>query len=266
MRVARHRRHGVGPRAVERCRRDTEACLGERACTLLRVEAHRDLHLIVSAPAYVHATPEQQSACLREAGVCFCFAVRHHPAARHAAVARQALGFPTIFNLLGPLTNPAGAARQVTGVYREDMAEKVAHALAALGCERAMVVHSEDGLDEISITAGTHAWDVLGGRVARRFITLAEVESMGLSRATMEDVRAGDLTHASRMAEGVLRGDSSPAQGMVLLSAGAALLVGGAVDTLAEGVDAAAGAVRDGRAMAALERLRVVSHALVTAG
>ena len=103
----------------------------------------------------IDATPEQQARCVEEAGICFCFAIHHHPAMRHAAGPRKALGFPTVFNLLGPLTNPAGARRQLLGVYDADRLESVAETLAALGTERAMVVRGDDGLDEITTTTTT---------------------------------------------------------------------------------------------------------------
>jgi anthranilate phosphoribosyltransferase len=209
----------------------------------------------------VHATPEQQSACLRDAGVCFCFAVHHHPAARHAAPVRRALGIPTIFNLLGPLTNPARATRQLLGVYDPVCAEKVAHALHVLGCERAMVLHSEDGLDELTTTADTHVWDVGDTGVTRRRVTLAEVSAMGLPRAVLTDLQARDLAHAVEIARSILRGDRSPARDMVLLSAGAAAFVAGAAGSLPDGVAAAADAVDSGRATTALTRLTHAARA-----
>lgn len=207
----------------------------------------------------IDAPVDRQAACLRDVGVCFCFAVRHHPGARHAAPARKALGFPTMFNLLGPLTNPAGAVRQVTGVYRADMAELVALALTKLGCERALVMHSEDGLDELTITAPTHLWNVQNGSVQRELLPLDEVDRMGLRRAPLEMLRARDLPDAVQVAVSVLRGEVSPARDMVLLSAGAALFVGGAVDSLAQGVHAAREAVDTGHAMKTLEQLRLAS-------
>lgn len=209
----------------------------------------------------VNATPAQQSACLRDVGVCFCFAVHHHPATRTATPARQALGFPTIFNLLGPLTNPARATRQVIGVYNPTLATKVAESLARLGCERAFVLHSDDGLDELTITGDTRVWDVAGGRVTERRITLADVEAMGLQRATLPSLQAADLPHAVDIAHRVLRNENFPPRDMVLLSAGAALHVAGMFDTLAEGVKAAREGVTSHRASHTLQRLREVSHA-----
>ncbi|MCA9287057.1 MAG: anthranilate phosphoribosyltransferase, partial [Phycisphaerales bacterium] len=114
----------------------------------------------------VDASPEVQARCLDEAGVCFCFAIHHHPATRHATPVRKALKFPTIFNVLGPLTNPARASRQVIGVYDEGLVPLMAQALARLGCVRAMVAHSRDGLDEVSITAPTLVATVADGRLS----------------------------------------------------------------------------------------------------
>ena len=131
----------------------------------------------------VDAHREVQTQCLEEAGVCFCFAIHHHPATRHVMPVRQALGFPTIFNLLGPLTNPAGALRQMMGVYDERFLEPIAETLAALGAIRAIVMHSEDGLDEISISAPTTIMHVENGSVRRETIT---PEQFGLSRSSLE--------------------------------------------------------------------------------
>lgn len=209
----------------------------------------------------VNATTSQQSACLRDVGVCFCFAVHHHPATRSATPARQALGFPTIFNLLGPLTNPARATRQVIGVYNPVLAAKVAEALARLGCERALVLHSDDGLDELTITSDTRVWEVADRRVTERCITLADIESMDLRRATLPSLQAADLPHAVDIAHRVLRNDGFPPRDMVLLSAGAALHVAGMFDSLAAGVEAARESLAQQRAAATLEQLRAVSHA-----
>ncbi len=209
----------------------------------------------------VHATPAQQSACLRDANVCFCFAIHHHPAAKFAAPVRQSLGFPTVFNLLGPLTNPAGATRQLLGVYHPVLAEKVAHALSRLGCERAMVLHSDDGLDELTITADTRVWNVEGTRVRDGRVTLHEVETMGLHRARLEELQVPDLSHAMELAYAVLRDEASPARDMVVLNAGAALWAAGVATALSTGVDKARASLARGDAWAILEKLRYTSQA-----
>ncbi|MCA9297556.1 MAG: anthranilate phosphoribosyltransferase, partial [Phycisphaerales bacterium] len=134
----------------------------------------------------IDASPERQAACLDACGVCFCFAVHHHPAMKHAIGARRSLGFPTLFNLLGPLTNPARASRQVIGVYAPHLVEMLANAQVGLGAERAIIAHSEDGLDELSTTAPNKVAHVRDGSVS--FQTL-DATTLGLARATVEDLR-----------------------------------------------------------------------------
>ena len=210
----------------------------------------------------VDAGRDTQARCLDEVGVCFCFAIHHHPAARHAMPVRLALGFPTIFNLLGPLTNPAGAARQVMGVYERRFMAPIAEALRDLAPPgaggRAMVVHSRDGLDEISISAPTWAMHVEHGQVREDEI---DPEAMGLELAPREDVTARDLDHAAQMIRDVLQGkDRGPARSMTLLNAAAALLVGEVVDSMLQGIAAAADAIDSGAAMNTLAALARVSR------
>lgn len=206
----------------------------------------------------VDATPETQARCLRDAGVCFCFAIHHHPAMRHAAPARQALGFPTIFNLLGPLTNPAGVRRQVLGVYRPEFVDLVARALADLGAERAMVVHAEDGIDEISTTGPTRIGHVEHGTVR---IERFDPAPLGMPRARPEDLDAADLDDAVRIARGVLAGEPGPARDIVVLNAAAALVVGEAAPGWGAALRLAASAIDSGRAAKTLDALRETSHA-----
>lgn len=199
-----------------------------------------------------------QARCLDEAGLCFCFAIHHHPAARHAMPVRMALGFPTMFNLLGPLLNPAGARRQLVGVYDRVFLRPVAEALAALGAVRAMVVHSADGLDEISINAPTWAMHIDGGRVWEELIDPA---ALGIGPAPVESLTARDLPHAARIMDDLLSGrDRGPLRQMALLNAAATLIVAGRADTLAAGLALAGIAVQSGRAAAALESLRRLSR------
>ncbi|MDB4987981.1 MAG: Anthranilate phosphoribosyltransferase [Myxococcaceae bacterium] len=199
----------------------------------------------------LEAPVEVQAACLDQVGICFCFAIKHHPAMRNVAPVRQAMGFPTIFNLLGPLTNPAGAKRQVLGVYDARFLEPVASTLRALGASRAMVVHSDDGLDEISISAGTALV-----HVTQAGITHARVvpEELGLVRAPREQVAALDLPHAVRLARAILQGDERGApRDAVLMTAAAALLVDDKVPSMLEGVRVAAASLDSGRAAATLQ-------------
>jgi anthranilate phosphoribosyltransferase len=199
-----------------------------------------------------------QARCLDEAGICFCFAIHHHPAARHAMPVRQSLPFPTVFNLLGPMTNPAGARRQLMGVCAPQFLRPIAEALAALGATRAMVVHSGDGLDEISISAPTRIAHVRDGRVEEETIDPAEV---GLAHAPRAAVTARDLDDAARMAAGVINGTlHGPPRAMAMLNAGAALLVAGCAGSLAEGVALAAEALDGGHAARTLRRLAELSH------
>jgi len=200
----------------------------------------------------VDADRATQARCLDEVGICFCFAIHHHPAAKHAMPVRLALGFPTIFNLLGPLTNPAGARRQLMGVYGRAFLEPIAAALAELGVERAMVVHSDDGLDEVSITAPTTFMHVRGDTVTtERF----DPTTLGLGPTTLADLTARDLDHATSMVRGVLEGERGPARDMSLVNAAVTLLVADEVESIEEGFRSAAEAVDDGRARETLAKL-----------
>lgn len=205
----------------------------------------------------VDATREVQARCLREAGVCFCFAIHHHPAMRHAAGPRASLGVPTIFNLLGPLTNPAGASHQLIGVYGPGLVGVVAGALARLGSVRAMVVHSAEGMDEISPCGPTRAAVVEGGRVSERTIT---PEEAGVERTTMEEIRAGSLEGAVEMFRAVMEGERGGARAAVLMNAGAALWIAGAAGSIGEGARLAAGAIDSGASARTLETLVRVSN------
>lgn len=200
----------------------------------------------------VDASAETQSRCLREAGVCFCFAIHHHPAMRHAAGPRTSLGVPTIFNVLGPLTNPAGATHQVMGVYRRELVRPIAAALARLGSTRAMVVHSDDGLDEISPCAPTSAAIVEGGKIREATIT---PEDAGLGRCDIGEIQAGTLEASGLMFRSVLEGKKGGARNAVVLNAAAALVVAGVAGTLREGVERACGAIDSGDATRTLEAL-----------
>lgn len=205
----------------------------------------------------VDADPKIQARCLEEAGICFCFAIHHHPATRHVMPVRKALGVPTIFNLLGPLTNPAGAGRQMMGIYDGEFLDVIGEAFVDLGTRHAMVLHSEDGLDECSISAPTTIVHVVEGEVHRQTIT---PEDVGLERAPIESVTARDLEHATKMVREVLDGTmDGPPLDMALLNAGAALHVGGGCGSLVDGVELARETVASGRAMETLQRLAELS-------
>ena len=200
-----------------------------------------------------------QAKCLDEVGICFCFAIHHHPATRHVIGARKALGFATMFNLLGPLTNPAGATRQVMGVYASKFVRPIAEALRDLGSVRAIVAHSEDGLDELTITAPTHLAHVEDGSVREETIDAA---SLGLATATLDDLQASDLADAADIFRAILDGsETGPKRDMAVLNAAATLLVAGAADSLANGIEQAQATIADAKAIHTLQYLIEVSNA-----
>ena len=207
----------------------------------------------------VDAGREAQRRCMDQAGICFCFAIHHHPAARHAMPVRKALGIPTIFNLLGPLTNPAGARRQLLGVYAPRFVRPVAEALARLGSVDALVIHGLDGLDEVSITAPTTMARVRDGAVEPGTI---EPRSLGLAEAPHSVLVAQDLPDAARTLRALLSGsDRGPRLDMLLANAAAALVAAGVAGDLAAGVGGARAAIDGGDAARTLERLRAASNA-----
>jgi anthranilate phosphoribosyltransferase len=196
--------------------------------------------------------------CLAEAGIAFFFAPTFHPSMRHAAQARRELGVRTAFNLLGPLTNPAGATRQLVGVPRPELTELVARSLSMLGAERAWVVHGADGLDEISTTGYTKVSECRTGAVNTFYIHPSDV---GLPKAAAESLRGGDAARNASIARAVLAGERGATRDIVLLNTAAALLIAGAVDRIESGLSRAAEAIDSGAAAAVLDKLVVVSNA-----
>jgi anthranilate phosphoribosyltransferase len=205
----------------------------------------------------IHAPAAVQARCLREVGVCFSFAPAHHPAAAHASAARRSLAFPTLFNLLGPLANPAGATRQLVGTSSPVNARALAGALARLGTEHALVVTSDDGLDELTTTAPNLTFEVRGGQVAERAL---DAVSLGLARAHRDHLCADSLEAAAQTAQAVLDGQPGPCADMVVLNAGASLMVAGIAPDLAAGVALAREALASGAAARTLDGLRRLSH------
>jgi anthranilate phosphoribosyltransferase len=205
----------------------------------------------------VDASPQTQARCLREAGVCFCFAIHHHPAMRYAAGPRRSLGVPTVFNLLGPLTNPAGAARQLIGVYEPGLVDLMGRTLAALGADRGMVVHGREGLDEIGLGAATDAALIEQGAMSRAVI---DPSSLGLSAVPSASLTAGDASDAARVISAVLGGELGGRREIVVLNAAAALVVCDVAGSLADGVAMAGEAIDSGRAGRTLARLIAVSQ------
>jgi anthranilate phosphoribosyltransferase len=194
---------------------------------------------------------------LEEAGIAFLFAPSFHPSMRHAAAVRRALGIRTAFNLLGPLTNPVGPRRQVVGVPRPELTEPVARSLALLGSERAWVVHSADGLDEISTVGYTKVSECRRGTVNTFYVHPADY---GLPRAAPEALRGGDAAANAAIARDVLGGVRGAPRDIVLLNAAAALLVAGVVQTMGEGIGRAAEAIDSGRVAAVLARMKQVAE------
>jgi anthranilate phosphoribosyltransferase len=196
--------------------------------------------------------PDAVARCIREAGFGFMFAPAHHGATRHVVPVRKQLAVRTIFNFLGPLTNPAGATRQVIGVSDPSFLETLAGAVARLGAARALVVSSDDGLDEMSTSGTTRVVEVDGGDLRRYEIA---PEDVGLPRAEFADVAGGTPAHNAEVARRVFAGETGPPRDLAALNAGAAIYVSGRVDTLEAGVRAAEAALDSGAAAAALDRL-----------
>jgi anthranilate phosphoribosyltransferase len=196
--------------------------------------------------------PAQVGRCIDEVGFGFMFAPRHHPAMAHVVPARKALGVRTIFNFLGPLTNPAGANRQLLGVADRHYQETIAEALIGLGSERALVVSAEDGLDELSLSSRTRVIEVADGRTAEWFV---EPGQFGLAPVELERVAGGTPKENAAVTRSVLAGEPGPQRDLVLLNAAAALYVGGLAADLEAGVAKAAEAIDSGAAANVLERL-----------
>jgi anthranilate phosphoribosyltransferase len=196
--------------------------------------------------------PGQIAACIEEVGFGFMFAPRHHAAMAHVVPVREELAVRTIFNFLGPLTNPAGAKRQLLGVADRHYQETIAEALVSLGTERAMVVAGEDGLDELSLSAPTRVIEVSGGTTEEWFV---EPGQFGLAPVELEDVAGGTPQQNAAATRAIFDGVAGPKRDLVLLNAGAAIYVGGAAESLEAGVAKAAEAIDSGEAKALLERL-----------
>ena len=205
----------------------------------------------------IEAEPAVQSRCLDEVGVSFSFAVNHHPAVKFAMPARRALGFPTIFNLLGPLTNPAGATRQLIGVYHADFIEPMAEVLHRLGAKHALIVHGRDCLDEMTTTAPTLVSELKDDAVNSYEIDARE---FGLMRSTLEDLKAESLDEAVSIMRFILDNQPGPKLDIVLLNAGAALLTADLAPNMEEGVAKARESVESGCAKETLEKLIQISN------
>lgn len=198
------------------------------------------------------------AACLENVGIAFLFAPAIHSAMKHVQTARRELRLRTVFNLLGPLTNPAQASAQVVGVYSADLVEKLAEALSMLGVRRALVVHGADGLDEITITGPTRVGEVRDGQVRTYEVT---PEECGLKRASLEEIAGGDAAENAAIIREVLAGTKSPRRDIVLLNSGAALVAAGKADHLAGALPLVAQSIDSGAARKRLDALMRFTNA-----
>lgn len=201
---------------------------------------------------------EALSRCLSEANICFAFARSHHPAMKYVAPVRTALGIPTVFNLLGPLTNPGRARHQLLGVFSPELTDKLATVLRGLGSERAWVVHAQDGLDELSTLGPTRVSELRGGEI---HTWIFDPASVGIPYARLSDLQVHSVDEAAEMLLRVLRGEPGPASDISALNAAAALVVAEKVDRIEQGLKLARQALSSGAAQRTLETLVRCSHA-----
>jgi anthranilate phosphoribosyltransferase len=206
---------------------------------------------------HVSLAPERAAQAIREIGIGFLFAPLLHPAMKHAQPARVELKMRTVFNLLGPLTNPAGATRQLIGAPSSQAAKLMADALAGLGPERAFIVHGSDGLDEVTTTGSTLVFEVTGSRVRSFTWTPAD---FGIPQATSEALRGGDRACNAAIATAILQGQSGPQRDVVLVNSAAALLAAGAAADLHEGIQRAAQSIDSSAAWMKLQQLAAFSQ------
>lgn len=208
--------------------------------------------LLEQAGVNLQLTPEQVAECIRQVGVGFMFAPLHHSAMKYAIGPRKEMGVRTIFNILGPLTNPASVPNLLLGVFSQALVEPLAHVLKSLGCDHVMVVHSEDGLDEISIAAPTHCAELKDGTVTT--FSLAP-EELGVQISSLELIRVGSPAESLLMIESAFNNEAGPALDAIALNSGAAIYVSGLVPSLVEGVARARTVIAEGGAQERLNRM-----------
>jgi anthranilate phosphoribosyltransferase len=208
--------------------------------------------VLEAAGVKLEITPEQVAQCVEELGIGFMFAPMHHSAMKHAIGPRKELGVRTVFNVLGPLTNPAGAKRQVMGIFSHNWLETLANVLKNLGSEQVMIVHSEDGMDEISISAPTNIAELKDGKIKTYKI---EPEQFGMQRADISTLAVENVEESFRVMQAVLDNQGGPTQDIVLLNAGAAIYTAGIEDTLAAGIESARRMIENGTARTKLDEL-----------
>jgi anthranilate phosphoribosyltransferase len=214
--------------------------------------------VLEAAGVKLDISPDQIRDCVEQVGVGFMFAPAHHGAMKHAIGARKEMAVRTIFNVLGPLTNPAGAPNQVIGVFDGDLLETMAKVLKQLGSNHVMVMHGEDGMDEISISSPTRVAELNHGEITSYTISPAD---FGMDMAPLDELRVDSAEQSLAMIRGVFAGNPGPAHDIVCLNAGAAIYVAGCADSLAAGVEAARAAINSGKAAEVLQNLVVQSNA-----
>ncbi len=202
-------------------------------------------------------SPEQVAQCVDEVGIGFCFAPAFHPAMKYATPVRQEIALRTVFNVLGPLANPARAKRQLIGVYNENLTEVLADVLRALKSERAFVVHGADGLDELSTTGINRVSELKDGQV---FSYKLDPEELGLAKVRLKDLLGGTLEENAGITREILNGEGGPKRDIVLLNAAAILVAGGKADNLKEGLDVAAKSIDSGTALKKIDDLAKMSQ------
>jgi anthranilate phosphoribosyltransferase len=202
---------------------------------------------------------EQVQRCLREVGIAFMFAPAFHPALKHAAGPRREIGIRTIFNILGPLTNPAGASAQVIGVPDKSLLERLALVLEHLGCRHALIVHGEDGLDEITISGKTFVCELKDDYISSYIVS---PEDFGLPEASLDNLRGGNAEENAELMHSVLSGTPGPQQDVVLMNTAAVLMAGDKIRTFQQGASMAKEAIDSGRALQKLEQLVEFSQKL----
>lgn len=213
--------------------------------------------VLEAAGVKLEITPEQVAQCVEKIGIGFMFAPMHHSAMKHAIGARRELGVRTLFNVLGPLTNPAGAKRQVMGVFSHDWLETLANVLKNLGSEQVMIVHSDDGMDEISISAPTNIAELKDGEINTYKI---EPEQFDLQRSDINTLAVENVEDSLKVMHAVLNNQAGPAQDIVILNAGAAIYTAGIDDSLAAGIESARRVIENGSAKLKLDELETLTQ------
>ena len=206
----------------------------------------------------LNVTPQHVESCINEVGVGFLFAPALHGAMKHAIGPRREIGIRSIFNILGPLTNPAGADRQVLGVYDEKLVEMLAKVLAKLGCRRGYVVHGQDGMDEITLTGPTRIAEINAGQVS---LSTIEPEDFGLRRCLLSELQGGDAEENAAIVRNILTGNEGPKRDIVLLNSAYALVASGIVESVESGLQKARNTIDAGLAKAKLEGLVTLTNA-----